>query len=88
MTCEVYKDQHGTSYHVPEAAVVKTPSGRILGGLPGIDVWWSREFKLRAEETVIVRQEYADRPDADVIELTLGQAYDLIAALTKAVDHT
>lgn len=88
MPAEAHTDQHGTSYLVPEAPAVKTPAGRILAGLPSIDVWWSRDFKKHAEETIIVRQEYEDRPTADIIELTLGQAYDLIDALTKAVENT
>jgi hypothetical protein len=52
-----------------------------------VDVWWSRD-KSNAEETVIIRQEYEDRSTADVLELTLGQAYDLIDALNKVIENT
>jgi hypothetical protein len=48
-------------------------------------VWWSRNG-ANADETLIIRQEYSDRSTADVLELTFGQAYDLIDALNKAVD--
>jgi hypothetical protein len=52
-----------------------------------LDVWWARRFKSRAEETLIIKQEnQSDR--ADVVELTLGQVYDLIAALNMAVENT
>lgn len=49
-----------------------------------MEVWWSRNDK--ADETLIIRQQYDDRFDADVLELTFGQAYDLIDALNKAVE--
>lgn len=88
MTCEAIRDSHGTSYHVPASEVVRTPAGRVLQGLPAVEVWWSRDFKCVNEETLVIRQEYLDRQTADVVELTLGQAYDLIEALTKAVEHS
>jgi hypothetical protein len=72
---------------------VKTPGARFLPGCPAIDVWWSRSFKagkgptvMHAEETLVIRQEYADRTTADVLELTFGQVYDIIDALNKAVE--
>jgi hypothetical protein len=50
-------------------------------------LWWARRFKSRAEETLIIKQEnQTDR--SDVIELTLGQVYDMILALNKAVENT
>jgi hypothetical protein len=52
-----------------------------------VEVWWSRD-KAKADETVIIRQEYPDRGTADVLELTLGQLYDLIDACNKAVENT
>jgi hypothetical protein len=54
---------------------------------PAIDVWWSRNGK-KADETLVIRQEYVDRSTADVLELTFGQVYDLIDALNKAVEST
>jgi hypothetical protein len=58
----------------------------MLPGVPELNVWWARRFKTRAEETLIIKQEnQADR--ADVIELTLGQVYDMILALNKAVEN-
>ena len=57
-------------------------------GCPAVDVWWSRKFERKSEETLVIRQEYADRSTADVLELTFGQVYDLIDALNKAVENT
>lgn len=88
MSCLVTKDQHGTSYLVPAAETVKTPGARQLAGCPAVDVWWSRSFERKSEETLVIRQEYEDRSTADVLELTFGQVYDLIDALNKAVENT
>jgi hypothetical protein len=49
-----------------------------------IVVWWDRAKPERAEGLVI-RQEHG-KVGADVIILTLGQAYDLIDALNRAVE--
>ncbi len=81
------RDAHGTTFTIPAAETIKTPGDRYLPGLPAIDVWWSRSFERRAEETLIIRQEYAERNTADVIELSFGQVYDLIDALNKAVER-
>lgn len=91
MPCSSTTDAHGTTYTIPAAETLKTPGRRVLLGLPALEVWWSRNGKAadarsRADETIIIRQEYADRPTADVLELTLGQTYDLIDGLTKAVE--
>ena len=86
MPCGSFKDSHGTTYTIPVAESVKDPRGHTHKVYPGIDVWWSRDFKVQAEETLIIRQEYEDRAAADVLELTLGQVYDLIDALNKAVE--
>jgi hypothetical protein len=86
MACSVHSDKHGTSYTIPSSPTVKTPGGKQLLGVPVLDVWWARRFKSRAEETLIIKQEnLSDR--ADVVELTLGQVYDLIDALNKAVEN-
>jgi hypothetical protein len=50
-----------------------------------VDVWWSRNG-AKADETLIIRQEYADRSTADVLELTFGQVDDLIDGLNRAVE--
>lgn len=66
---------------------MKTPGGQVRPGCPAVDVWWSRDG-VKANETIIIRQEYPDRGTADVLELTFGQLYDLIDALNKAVEST
>lgn len=86
MPCSSSKDAHGTTFTIAAAETTKDPKGRQLAGLPGLDLWWSRAFQKKAEETLVIRQEYPDRSTADVLELTLGQAYDLIDALNKAVE--
>jgi hypothetical protein len=40
----------------------------------------------KADETLIIRQEYEDREHAEVMELTFGQVYDLIDGLNRAVE--
>lgn len=64
---------------------MKTPGGQVRPGCPAVEVWWSRDGK-KADETLIIRQEYEDRAHAEVMELTFGQAYDLIDALNRAVE--
>lgn len=87
MPLKVDRDRNGTNYTITASATVKTPGGTTLPGAPELNVWWARRFKSRVEETLIIKQENnADR--SDVIELTLGQVYDLIAALNKAVENT
>lgn len=87
MAVKVERDRNGTSYTISASPSVKSPGGTVLPGTPELCAWWARRFKSRAEETLIIKQEnMADR--ADVIELTLGQVYDLIFALNKAVENT
>lgn len=87
MPCRVDRDAQGTSYTILATEATKTPGRTPVPGLPELNVWWARRFKSRADETLIIKQENAaDR--ADVIELTLGQVYDLIDALNKAVERT
>ena len=88
MACSPQYDAHGTTFHIPAAEIVKTPGGKVRSGYPAVDVWWSRSFAGKAEETLIIRQQYEDRSTADVLELTLGQTYDLIEALNRAVETT
>jgi hypothetical protein len=88
MACKSESDPHGTLFQVPAAQIVVTPGAKTRSSFPGLDVWWSRSFKDKSEETLIIKQEYPDRNTADVLELTLGQTYDLIDALVKAVEST
>jgi hypothetical protein len=86
VACRVDRDANGTSYTIETAKTTKAPGGKQLPGLPELNVWWARYFKSRADETLIIKQENnSDR--ADVVELTLGQVYDLIDALNKAVEN-
>lgn len=87
MPCSAERDAHGTTYTVPEVPAVKTPGVKWRPGCPAVEVWWSRDGK-KADETIIIRQQYPDRSTADVLELSFGQLYDLIDALNKAVEDT
>jgi hypothetical protein len=80
-------DSYGTSYYIQEAPTVKTPGAQFRPGCPAVEVWWSRNG-LKADETLIIKQEYPERSTADVLELTQGQVYDLIDALNKAIEVT
>ena len=87
MACKVSRDGNGTTYHIPEDKTGRTPGGDVLPGSAPIDIWWARRFKDRRDETLLIRQESAtDR--ADVVELTLGQVYDVIHALGLSVMRT
>ncbi|UGA46820.1 hypothetical protein HU230_0012555 [Bradyrhizobium quebecense] len=84
MACKAHKDQHGTTFIIPEAKPGKTPGGRVLPGSAEVVAWWAQDFKGRLNETLIIKQE--NSPDkSDVIELTLAQAYDLHHALGCAI---
>jgi hypothetical protein len=86
MAIKIDQDKNGTNYTIPATKTVKTPGGTTLPGKPELNVWWARQFKTRADETLIIKQEnQSDR--ADVIELTLAQVYDMIWALNKAVER-
>lgn len=85
MACKANRDANGTTYFIPPDGTKKTPGGIMLPGCPEVQCWWSRRFKKnKAEETLLIRQENTTQK-ADVIELTLGQVYDLIHALGNAV---
>jgi hypothetical protein len=88
VACKSTTEAEGTSYIIPAAEIVKTPGAKYRSGFPAVEVWWSRSSRDKSEETLIIRQEYPDRKNADVLELTFGQAYDLIDALTKAVENS
>jgi hypothetical protein len=78
-------DAHGTTYTIPAEPAVRTPGAQWRPGCPSVDIWWSRNG-AKADETLIIRQEYPDRAHAEVMELTFGQVYDLIDGLNKAVE--
>jgi hypothetical protein len=58
----------------------------MLPGLPGVEVWWSKNFSRHQAETLVIKQEWPNRSTADVVEITLGQLYDLIDASNRAVE--
>lgn len=78
-------DAYGTTFTIQAAPSVRTPGAQWRPGCPAVEAWWSRNG-AKADETLIIRQEYPDRSTADVLELTFGQAYDLIDALNKAME--
>jgi hypothetical protein len=94
--CQTLKD--GDSYHY---VVPVDQHGRGERASPLVSVWWSRSPKRRKidkmgnkytwrteqHEELVLRQENGDNVGADVIMLTLGQAYALIEALCKAVER-
>jgi hypothetical protein len=85
MPCETISDPHGTSFYIADVDTQTSPGGRVLPGSASVEVWWARLFKDNREEKLLIRQE--NRTDrADVVEVTLGQLYDLIDALNKAVE--
>lgn len=84
MACKASRDEYGTSYHIPEDKTARTPGGHVLPGVASLEVWWARRFKDRRDETLLIKQQ--NSPDkADVVELTLGQVYDVIHALGLSV---
>ena len=89
-------DQNGFHWIVPEETSLNPKDYSQQ-----VNVWWSREGRKRVltsaptkklgwktdqSETLIIRQENGINIGADVIIITLGQAYDLIDALTQAVE--
>lgn len=87
MTVKATTDAYGTTFHIPEDPAVRTPGGKWRPGCPAVELWWSRDG-VKADETIIIRQQYNDRATADVLELTQGQLYDLIEAANLAVERT
>ena len=87
MPAKCSSDGDGTLFTIPAAEIVKTPGAKYRSGFPAVEVWWSRSNRNKSEETLIIRQEYPDRKTAEVLELTFGQAYDLIDALNRAVEN-
>jgi hypothetical protein len=85
MPCEATSDAHGTTFLIHAEPAVRTPGAQWRPGCPAVEVWWSRNG-AKADETLIIRQEYEDREHAEVMELTFGQVYDLIDGLNRAVE--
>jgi hypothetical protein len=79
-------DKHGTSYIIDADGLKVTPGGQTRPGCPLVEVWWSRDG-AKADETIIIRQEWAGRDTAEVLEVTQGQAYDLMKALADAMER-
>ena len=84
MPCSAKRDAYGTSYHIAKAEPVQTPGGLTLPGCPAVDVWWSRDGE-KAAETLIIRQSWPFPGEDQILELSLGQVYDLMHALGHSV---
>lgn len=78
----IKKDRHGTHYKAPQDGIE----------YPEVHAWWCREPRARSKgrtllpEYLCIKQINGDR--GDVIMLSPGQVYDMIDALTHAVEHT
>jgi hypothetical protein len=81
LPCKVIRDEHGALYRVP-AFTPKPENLTKLEPRPNVDVWWDRGTK-KSDEDLYIRQDNGAK--ADVIVLTLGQAYDLIHALGSCI---
>lgn len=79
----ISKDRNGTFYRSPEDTKQ----------FPEVTAWWSRGKRVRVKgrtempEYLCIKQENGETR-ADVILLSPGQVYDMIDALTHAVEHT
>jgi len=78
-------DKNGTHWIIKDDPVVKTPGGKTFGGHTGLTIWWDRDPKNKSDEQLIIRQD--NDQSADIILASLGQVYDLIAALNEAVEN-
>ena len=87
MAPQAHKDPNGTLWRVEKEAAIKSED---------LDVFWIRDKaqhvrwkrhkpRLVQKEMLVLRQEN-DEEAADVIMLTLGQAYDLLTAVSKAIE--
>jgi hypothetical protein len=62
---------------------------------PAVEAWWQRRptkiknNRLQTEELFCIRQDNSspNNPRADVLVLSPGQVYDLLAALNSAVEN-
>lgn len=79
----IKKDKNGTFYRSPKDGV----------DFPEVTAWWSRgkrvvvKGKTTMPEYLCIKQDNTESR-ADVILLSPGQVYDMIDALTHAVEHT
>lgn len=85
VACSVHRDENGTGWRVPAARAVKTKGGKTYEGCQAVEVWWDRDVTNKSDENIILRQERGGGEPADVIQITLGQAYDLLHALGWAI---
>lgn len=82
MSARVVTDEGVISYVVPEESYpFNKRTGRAPYSFAQVEAWWSNGGK---GTTMLVRQESNDTR-ADVLELSLGQVYDLIDALNRAL---
>lgn len=84
MACQVVRDEHGALYRVPPYSPPQTQKLPPKHGVPHIDVWWDRDAVHKDDELLMLRQENTDQ-HADVITLTLGQAFDLLHAVACCI---
>jgi hypothetical protein len=79
------RDTYGTLWRIPEARPVTTPGGKSYEGCASVDVWWDRDATNKSNENLIIRQETEGNVEADVIQITMAQGYDLLHALSCAL---
>lgn len=72
--CKKHEDERGVHYTVEKDGTDTEDT----------EIWWSRSLEDKSVECLVIRQANAE-DRADVIMLSLGQAYDLIDALNRAV---
>lgn len=83
MACQARKDGNCTIYTIPEDKTMRDAGGKTLVPSPELEAWWTRKLRGRRDETFLIRQENGNK--ADVLELTLGQLYDLHHAIGCAI---
>jgi hypothetical protein len=84
MACQVHRDDKGALYRVPAYEPPKTQKLPPKHKVPHIDVWWDRDAVKRDDELLMLRQENGTE-QADVITLSLGQAFDMLHAISEAI---
>jgi hypothetical protein len=85
VACRVTKEDGRNIYTIPADATPRDAGGRVLPSSPELQAWWTN-LRQRRDETLLIRQESVNpKMNANVVELTLGQTYDLIHALCWAV---
>jgi hypothetical protein len=81
MACKARNEDGTTVFIVPEDKTMRDAGGKTLAPSPEVQAWWTHKLRNRRDETLLIRQEGNDPSRADVLELTLGQVYDLHHAL-------